>query len=112
MVDFHKIPQAIQWHEGMLLAPQHFQQSNLRSEELLSYHMASTAPFYWGIRRLKIDPVLLVGGVLRVLDLEAVMPDGLIVVHEHEQDGPLEIDISGCVEEIRLAPLTIHLAVP
>lgn len=112
MVDFRKIPQAIQWHEGMLLAPQHFQQSNLRSEELLSYHMASTAPFYWGIRRLKIDQALLVGGVLRVLNLEAVMPDGLIAVHEHEQDGPLEIDISGCTEEVRLVPITIHLAVP
>lgn len=112
MVDTRKIPHAIQWHEGMLLAPQHFQQFALRSEELLSYHTASATPFYWGIRHLKIDAALLVSGVFRVLELEAVMPDGLIVVHGHEEDGPLEINISERVEEIRLESLTIHLAVP
>lgn len=116
MVDTRKIPHAIQWHEGMLLAPQHFQQFALRSEELLSYHANSTTPFYWGIRHLKIDQSLLLSGVFRVLELEAVMPDGLIVVHGHEEDGseddPLEINFAKRVEEFRSKPMTIHLAVP
>jgi len=39
-----EIPQAIQWHEGMLLSPQHFQQSSWRQEMLVQYSMLLTAP--------------------------------------------------------------------
>jgi len=59
MIDAHDLPGAIQWHEGMLLAPQHFQQLSIRYEELLHYHLMMISPFHWGIRRLKIDQVLL-----------------------------------------------------
>lgn len=31
------LPAAVQWHEGMLLAPQHFQVRALRQEELLHW---------------------------------------------------------------------------
>ena len=77
MIDAHDLPGAIQWHEGMLLAPQHFQQLSIRHEELLHYHLMMISPFHWGIRRLKIDQVLLIEGTLRVQELEAIMPDGL-----------------------------------
>jgi type VI secretion system protein ImpJ len=73
------VPPAIQWHEGMLLAPQHFQWQSQRQEALLHYHSAAMNPFHWGVRHLRIDPVLLVDGTLRVLELEAVLPDGLVV---------------------------------
>src|SRR6185503_10016287 len=76
-----EVPPPIQWHEGMLLAPQHFQQLSLRHELLVHYHAAQVSPFHWGVRYLEIDPVPLTDGILRVLDLEAVMPDGLAVSH-------------------------------
>ena len=38
------VPDAIKWHEGMMLAPQHFQQMALRGEQLLVYHVAAAAP--------------------------------------------------------------------
>ena len=109
-----QIPDAIQWHEGMLLAPQHFQQLALRQEALSQYHANAQAPFYWGIRHLAIDQALLVSGVLRVLELEAVMPDGLIVTHglrQRQDEAPLELDLMPYAHEMAVKPLPIHLAV-
>jgi len=109
-----QIPDAIQWHEGMLLAPQHFQQLALRQEALSQYHANAQAPFYWGIRHLAIDQALLVSGVLRVLELEAVMPDGLIVTHglrQRQDEAPLELDLAPYAHEMAVKPLPIHLAV-
>jgi type VI secretion system protein ImpJ len=106
------LPEAIQWHEGMLLAPQHFQQDAARHELLLQYHLAALAPFHWGVQRLAIDPALLVSGKLRVLDLEAVMPDGLVVLHERHGGEELEVDLAPHAEELKHRPLPVYLAVP
>jgi type VI secretion system protein ImpJ len=112
MSDAHELPEVIQWHEGMLLAPQHFQQLALRQEELLCYHAMLMAPFHWGTRRLKIDPGLLVNGTLRVLELEAVMPDNLVVSLMPDQQDELEVNLTRYVEELKQTSWTIHLAVP
>lgn len=108
-----ELPDAIEWHEGMLLAPQHFQQAFVRAEELVYYHALTGQPYQWGVRHLKTDPVTLVGGVFRILELEAVMPDGLIVTHMQGDDGPpLEIDLTARADELAGRPLTLYLAVP
>lgn len=107
-----ELPDAIQWHEGMLLAPQHFQQQSVRGEELIAYHALTASPFHWGVRHLKIDPVQLVSGIFRVLELEAVLPDGLIVSHVQGDDTPLEVDLSEFQKEMGRYGLPIYLAVP
>jgi type VI secretion system protein ImpJ len=107
-VDSRQIPEAIQWHEGMLLAPQHLQQLSHRNESLVHYHLHTIAPFFWGVRHLEIDEALLTTGIFRVLKLEAVMPDGLVVSHR-AGDGPsLQIPL----QNVQHQPATIHLAVP
>lgn len=108
----HDIPDSIQWHEGLLLTPQHFQQLSLRHEALLQYSTASIAPFYWGVRYFKIDPTSLVGGVLRVLELEAVMPDCLVVSHGLRRSDDLQVDLTPYAEEMKVKPMPVHLAVP
>lgn len=108
----YELPEAIQWHEGMLLAPHHFQQLNLRLEELISYHIMASSPFQWGISHLKIDPVLLVNGTLRVTELEAIMPDGLLAHHPYEGAEDLEVDLEPYLEEMDQHTLMVHLAVP
>ena len=70
MASAHDLPGAIQWHEGMLLSPQHFQQLSLRQEELLAYHLRMFAPFHWGVTHLKHDAVMLVSGAYRITELE------------------------------------------
>jgi type VI secretion system protein ImpJ len=107
-VNSRQIPEAIQWHEGMLLAPQHLQQLSLRSESLVHYYLQAVCPFFWGVRELEIDQKLLVGGVFRVLKLEALMPDGLVASHVAGSDGDLQISL----QNVQQYPATIHLAVP
>ncbi|HEV7921528.1 MAG TPA: type VI secretion system baseplate subunit TssK [Thermoanaerobaculia bacterium] len=105
------VPPAIQWHEGMLLAPQHFQWLSLRHETLLHYHAAAISPFHWGVRHLVVDNVKLVDGVFRVEELEAVMPDGLIISHSAGDLPDLSIDLAEHAELIQQRPMMIFLAV-
>ncbi|HEX7242632.1 MAG TPA: type VI secretion system baseplate subunit TssK [Longimicrobiaceae bacterium] len=107
-----ELPEAIRWHEGMLLAPQHFQQASLRQEMLVHYHVQAAAPFHWGVRRLEINRNLLTGGTFRVTELEAVLPDGLAVSYPARGDEPLQVDLKPLRDLARQLPLTIHLAVP
>lgn len=107
-----EIPEAIQWHEGMLLAPQHFQESAMRSEMLLQYTALLLAPYCWGVRRLSLDTKLLPAGQFRVLELEAVLPDGSVATHIARDGEELGLDITAHADEMRQAPVTIHLTVP
>ncbi|NDY91353.1 type VI secretion system baseplate subunit TssK [Ideonella livida] len=89
-------PERLQWHEGMLLAPQHFQQLQARTDALAAWTLLAAAPLAWGLGRLDIDTALLSAGRLRVLALDAVLPDGTAVRHD-ALDGahaPLELDLA------------------
>ena len=90
------IPAAINWHEGMLLTPQHFQQFAARQEDLVAYAAHAAAPYFWGVHRL--DLLLQPEGLLQVRELEAVMPDGLIVELDPEQKPALEISLADLEE--------------
>ena len=104
----------IQWHEGMLLSQQHFQQESGRVDALLAWQIQAAAPFAWGVRRLKIDAALLATGLLRISQLEAVMPDVTAVVYSAQdpQHGVLELDLSPYAAAMSNAALDIHLALP
>ncbi|MGB0672075.1 MAG: type VI secretion system baseplate subunit TssK, partial [Rhodospirillales bacterium] len=104
-------PDGIQWHEGMLLTPQHFQQMGLRQEALLHYHVGAIQPFHWGVRQLSVDPSLLVDGTFRINELVAVMPDALLVVHPNGE-GDLELDLQPYMDEIMQRPMPVHIVVP
>lgn len=105
------IPASVQWHEGMLLGPQHFQQSFLRQELLLGHHIMNLAPNYWGIEKLEINRGLLVSGYFQVDELVAVMPDGLFVNYVSSEKNKLEVDLNQYRDEIRKKDLTVYLAV-
>lgn len=108
--DGSRIPEAIQWQEGMLLAPQHFQQLSRRQEELLAYETGLSRPYAWGVRNLGIDPDSLARGWFRVSELEAILPDGLVVTLPDEP--PLEVDLSTHKDELETARgLPVYLAV-
>jgi len=96
----------------MLLAPQHFQQMSIRNEALLGYHSMMISPFHWGVRRYDYDRSLFVGGFFRVLELEAVMPDGLVVLLNGEELQDLEIDLGAYRDQMIDRPMTVYLAVP
>ncbi|MDF3034411.1 MAG: hypothetical protein K0R76_1365 [Alphaproteobacteria bacterium] len=106
----------IQWHEGMLLSPQHFQQMELRNQQILTYHLQRLSPFYWGIHHFKLDPVVLGAGLIRLLEIDAVMPDGLIITRDRDSEAPstapLELDLTPLKENLSKGEMTIYLTVP
>ncbi|MBL8676795.1 MAG: type VI secretion system baseplate subunit TssK [Alphaproteobacteria bacterium] len=103
----------IQWYEGMLLMPQHFQQADIRIGNLLSYYMHYAFPYYWGILYLKIDEALLTSGTFRPLELEAIMPDGLIISGlPTNNDASLEINLDSLKNQLQKTPQYIYLCVP
>jgi type VI secretion system protein ImpJ len=106
------IPDEVMWEEGMLLAPQHFQQASLRTEELLHYHVRAAAPWLWGVRELEFDPRELPGGLFRVTLLEAVMPDGTPVRVDRDAEAALAVDLAPHAEEARGRALPVWLCVP
>lgn len=116
-MEAHEIPESIQWYEGLLLTAQHFQQMSLRQESLLQYVAGAVAPFGWGVRLFDWDKPALAGGMLRVIKLDAVMPDGLVVSYgargERELgDGDLSIDLSPHAGRMKDGDgLTVYLAV-
>ena len=110
--DARMIPEAVQWHEGMLLSPQHFQLAARRVEALAAYMMGAATPLGWGVQWLQIDQSLLLEAVFRIVELEAVMPDGLLVLYPMGDDEPrLELDLKSVELDARIAPVTVHVAV-
>jgi type VI secretion system protein ImpJ len=107
-----EVPDGVQWHEGMLLSPQHFQQASVRDEILLQYHVQAASPFHWGVQRLRIDPMSLPDGTFRIVELEAIMPDGLLITHEAGDALELSVSLRDAAAAAPDAPLKIQLVVP
>lgn len=112
MASAHDLPAPIQWHEGMLLAPQHFQELVARSERLLHYNLSVGLPFHFGVARLRFDSTLLFGGTLRITELEALLPDGLAVSLRPGSGSELQIDLRAITEQAKHEPILVYLAVP
>lgn len=96
----------------MLLTPQHFQQLSIRQEGLVGYCALAIQPYFWGVRKLHVDQSRLLSGEFCVLQLEAIMPDGLIVSHNASGGNELRLDLTSKSAELQDHPATIHLAVP
>ncbi len=107
-----RVRDAIQWYEGMLLMPQHFQQSDHRLHQLLSFHINTAVSHHWGITHFTFDPAILVAGKLRVLELEAITPDGLVVSTYANEGDLLEVDLNPFIETLKVKPLKVFLIIP
>lgn len=103
----------IQWHEGMLLSPQHFQQESARVDDLIAWQLLAVQPLGWGVRRLEIDEGLLISGQVRVLALEAVMPDGMSVTWPAPGPGlpELALDITPLAAQLEEKEAAVYLTV-
>lgn len=113
MTDGDRVPEAVQWSEGMLLTPQHFQQNDIYWHSVLRHQMAQLEPHYWGLLDLQLDEAALRGGKIRVRSLHAVMPDGLVVQYPAPgQEETLVLDVSADARLRENRSLTVHLAVP
>lgn len=110
--DYRQKTDPIQWHEGMPLAPQHFQLNDHRYQSILSFQMLNSGPYHWGITEIKIDALALSKGAFRLQKLFGVMPDGTVVQYEENDQLPkLEIPL-GEIDFKRQDSYPIYLALP
>ncbi len=105
------LPELIEWHEGMLLTPQHFQQLSARNELLTQFLTTLRSPFGWGVIDLKIDEAALSGGTLGILSVEAILPDGLLARGGSERGEKLELNL-GALSTTDNTPVRVYLTVP
>ena len=71
------LPQAVEWRNGLVLAPEHFQRSDERAAQLARMAALGADPWPWGFTQCDIDETALAAGTLRIT-VEAVFPDGTI----------------------------------
>jgi type VI secretion system protein ImpJ len=114
MAKSREVPERVVWHEGMLLAPQHFQQADARLDALVAWHALAANPFGWGVRHFEIDAALLQSGILRVLAVEAIFPDGTAVSYSAQQPshGSLETDLAPHADALADKPMNVYLTLP
>lgn len=92
--------------------PQHFQQTDIRVENLMAYYLRNSFPYFWGVIDLKIDEPLLTAGTFRPVALEAIMPDGLTILGLPESQTPIEVNLRSLKDQLQKAPQFIYLCVP
>jgi len=80
----------VQWHEGMLLSPQHFQYNERRIEELFYTATLCGAYSAWGVLEYDLDKNLLSQGIIEITHLFAILPDGTPVLHNPEIEKPTQ----------------------
>ena len=106
------LPDAVLWSEGMLLAPQHLQQSDVYWHEIARGRMASLEPDYWGLLSLAVDSRAWTNGVLKIVQVSAVLPDGLPVNYPLDnEERQLTLDLKTALPQDG-RPLRIWLGVP
>ena len=101
----------VQWHEGMLLSPHHFQQSDNNIQHLFSVFAASNSAFCYGIHELQVDTSALSSGVIRILKVRGIFQDGYCFDYDAIKDHPLEKNLSEYFLS-HSAATKIYLAIP
>ncbi|MCG8632985.1 MAG: type VI secretion system baseplate subunit TssK [Desulfobacterales bacterium] len=108
-----KLPEPVQWSEGMLMTPHHFQQNHIYWEAQMQHRTARIHPFFWGIIHMEIkDKSGMVNGFIAIHKLQAVMPDGLILDITPESGHDLRIDLNEARDVPESGELQVFLSVP
>jgi type VI secretion system protein ImpJ len=88
----------ILWGEGLFLRPQHFQQQDAYHEWRLAQMSRLLHPYAWGVRHVKVDPDALQTGLLRILELQVVFPDGELFNAPTEDELPPPVSLGTLAE--------------
>ncbi|MFK7986012.1 MAG: type VI secretion system baseplate subunit TssK [Sandaracinaceae bacterium] len=107
-----KTPLRVVWSEGLLMSPQHMQQMDLYHEHLTGARLHALEPLNWGVVKVDVDRRALESGQVRVQELRAVLPDGLVI---NAGSGDPELPASRPVEghfPHTQSVLEVYVAVP
>ena len=104
--------QRVVWSDGMLMAPQHFQQQDLYHEALVGERLLYTAPHAWGAYTLELDTEALAASQIVVRAFRGVLPRGTVLSF---LDGEPEAPPARAIEQhfpAHRAELEVFLALP
>lgn len=99
----------IQWYDGLLVYPQHYQQQDRELKQFAVALAGAVCPFFWGVIDFEVDEAALTKGIFRPKALLAIMPDGSII--HADQDSLPEIDLNELREDSLEKELPVHLCV-
>lgn len=94
------------WQEGMLLRPQHFQQSDRYYDNQMKSRTQLLGRFSWGFLSLEIDLQFLSMGKLVVSQASGVLPDGTLFNLQSSRE-PLAVDVPP-----NITKTPVYLALP
>lgn len=80
-------PQPIVWKDGVLIAPQHFQQQDRYHGVNLHARMSAVSPHAWGVAALALDEGALRNGQIAVSEFRGIFPDGLVTAFRAGDPG-------------------------
>ncbi len=101
--------QAVHWHEGMFLRPQHFQASQRHLLQVADRCAKWDSHYNWGLRSIELDPDALANYRLVIHSLKARMHGGTLV--SIPEDGTLTaLDLRDAFN--RENRITVYLALP
>ena len=106
-----KLMNPVQWHEGLLLYPQHFQQMRREFQQLGLCYLSMGTPYYWGVKHISVDEGAFASGLLRIKTLLAVMPDGSVIERGEDSAQVIEVNLKDYAEEMDKGPMMVHLGV-
>lgn len=98
----------IHWGEGLFLRPQHFQRQDAYHEARLAEGMRHLHPYAWGLRRMVVDTDALSSQVLRLIEVQAVLPDGELIHAPADDACPHDVSLSNV--PAGTSELVFHLA--
>ena len=99
------------WSEGMLLQPQHFQQSERHSDHVQHLLLRTTAPYGWGFAEIEIDTAALALGRLALVRAVGVFGDGTVFDMPAVDPLPEPIEVpSGVRNAVFALALPLHRA--
>lgn len=87
------------WSEGMLLQPQHLQQSERHADHARHLLLRATTPYAWGFAELEIDAAALTLGKLALVRAVGVFGDGTVFDMPAVDPLPEPIDIPATLRE-------------
>lgn len=106
-----KFTKSVLWHEGVLLSPHHFQQEACYQQQYVNCLVKASNYFSYGVTKLVIDNAALISGVLRILEIEAILKDGSYIVYSQDS-SPIkyERDIKNDLKSNKITK--IYISVP
>lgn len=99
------------WDEGMMLAPQHFQQWERWLEGELHGRGKAGSTFGWGFTGLTFDQGALAGGQLALTWCAGILPDGTSFSCPDRDPLPASIQVADAIED-KVGSVLVHLAAP